>query len=179
MPALMRSSLLFLALSPAAFGGMASACDSAPETRVARAVEFISIWESRQTDLLDTITTSGAVYRDTPNLHDYVGADIASYFNHVHGWSDDTRITIQAASATPCGAIVEWTVSGIQARAIGDRMPWASNRPWQFEGVTVFSFEDDRISRAVDYYDVATFMAQIGFAFHPPVPDPSPEGGPD
>ena len=60
------------------------------------------------------------------------------------------------------GAVGEWLVAGVQARAMGDFVPLATGREVALNGVTIIEVEGGRIRRAADYLDTAPLVLQLG-----------------
>jgi steroid delta-isomerase-like uncharacterized protein len=61
--------------------------------------------------------------------------------------------------ADDCAA-TEWLSEGIQTGPLGD-LP-ASGNSFRLRGVSILVFRDGKIASVTDYYDMRTFLAQLG-----------------
>ena len=57
-------------------------------------------------------------------------------------------------------AVLEWEMSGTQRGEFDGLEP--GDQPFRVRGVTVFSFEDERISRCSDYWNLGDVRRQLG-----------------
>ena len=57
---------------------------------------------------------------------------------------------------------MEWVWRGRQTKDFPS-LP-ATNKPFQVRGATVVEFQDGKIGRDSDYWDLATYMKQVGLA---------------
>lgn len=64
------------------------------------------------------------------------------------------------AAADGKSGAMEWIMRGRQTRDLPG-LP-ATNKPFEVRGATVVEFTDGRISRDSDYWDLATYMKQVG-----------------
>jgi len=148
-------SLLLLALA------------TGPTTRHAEpgplAVDLMKMWETGDTSLLEAITTPDVVYDDIPNGEQFRGPDgVARYIRHVHAWASGIEIEVLRLHAGPDFAVAEWRMRGVQDRPIGGRVPVATGRRFELNGLTLVEVRDGRIHRAADYIDVLGFVLQLG-----------------
>jgi steroid delta-isomerase-like uncharacterized protein len=128
-----------------------------------RARELMTVWETGDTQPLDTMLADSAVYDDYPNGEQYRGkTGIAEYVAHVHGWASGRRFDVTRVSGSPSTAVVEWVMHGVQDRPIGTRVAIATNRTFELHGATIVEVRDGRITRAADYMDVLGFVLQLG-----------------
>jgi len=57
-------------------------------------------------------------------------------------------------------AATEWVSEGIQTGRIGD-LP-ASGNSFRLRGASILGFRDGKIATVTDYYDMSTFLRQLG-----------------
>jgi len=128
-----------------------------------RVRQFMRIWETGDTGVLDDIASPDVVYDDVPNGERFEGLDgVRRYVGHVHAWASQVKITVVAVHSGLDAAVAEWVMRGIQDRPIPGRIPVATNRPFELKGATLVELRDGRITRAADYIDVLGFVIQLG-----------------
>jgi len=141
----------------------AAACAPRHPAAVDLAAELMAVWESGQTQALDTLLSDSVVYDDFPNSTAYHGiAEVRQYVEHVHGWARDIRFRLSRIEGTDTSAVAEWVMNAVQDRPIGRRVPVATMRPVEIHGVTLVSARGGRIVRAADYLDALGFVLQLG-----------------
>jgi len=69
-------------------------------------------------------------------------------------------------------AMTEWLIEGTQtgpaATPYGELAP--SGRAFRLCGASILIFREGKIARVTDYYDMATFLKQLGGSFQLPKP---------
>lgn len=124
---------------------------------------LMQAWETGDTARLDRLFVVDAVYDDVANDHRFAGvSEIRGYVEHVHSWASDVSITITDVHAGPAHEVAEWIMEGVQDRPIPQRVTVATGRRFQIRGATLVEVEDERIIRAADYLDVASFALHLG-----------------
>jgi steroid delta-isomerase-like uncharacterized protein len=96
----------------------------------------------------------GAVSKGRPALRDFA----SSVFNGFTDLKFERKTRFVSADGR-VGAI-EWVFRGRQVRDFPG-MP-ATNQPFEVRGSSVVEFRDGKISRNSDYWDLATYMRQVG-----------------
>jgi ketosteroid isomerase-like protein len=128
-----------------------------------RARELMAVWETGDTQPLDTMLADSAVYDDYPNGEQYRGtASIAEYVAHVHSWASNIRFDLTRVAGGPSTAVVERVMHGVQDRPIGTRVAIGTNRTIELRKATIVEVRNGRITRAADYMDVLGFVLQLG-----------------
>lgn len=124
---------------------------------------LMDVWESGETNEIHEIFHNDATYDDYPNNTQYKGLnEISGYIKHVHSWASNVVIHINSIHSGDSSAIAEWEMSMIQNRPIGNRVPVATGKSIKLNGVTIIEMSSDKIMRAADYIDVASFVLQLG-----------------
>jgi steroid delta-isomerase-like uncharacterized protein len=77
-------------------------------------------------------------------------------------WAPGFRVTMLSLIIGTDAAATEWLTEGIQAGPIGD-LP-ASGNSFRPRGASIFAFRDGKIFKVTDYYDMGTFLRQLGGA---------------
>jgi len=134
---------------------------SASAERLGR--ELMSIWESGASERLGEIVAVEAVYDENVEGARYEGPNgFARYVGHVHGWASDVKIRIDRVTVGPGHAYLEWQMSALQDRPIGDRVPVGTGRRVAIAGATLVETRDGRIVRASDHLDALGFVLSLG-----------------
>lgn len=108
-----------------------------------------------------------AVYRDVPNGRAIRGLDrIAGFVGHPRKWAPDFRLAVHRIVGTRPWIVAQWVMTGHQRKRLRFLPP--TGRAFKVEGLTLIKVEGDKITEAIDYYDVATFLKHLGVRFRPP-----------
>jgi len=125
--------------------------------------EWAVVWSSSDVEKLLALFTDDVVFEDVTlgavnhgrnALRDFATAVFAAF--------EDLKFELKSrvvASDGKSGAI-EWTWRGRQTKDLPG-LP-ATNKPFEVRGATVVEFADGKISRDSDYWDLATYMKQVG-----------------
>jgi steroid delta-isomerase-like uncharacterized protein len=159
----MRHTLLaFLAVLALVGGG--SATRSADSQALERVLDQWAVsWSSGDVDkLLPLFTddvryedvTLGDVYQGKPALRDFAATTFGAYA--------DLKIELKSRLVAADGrsGAMEWISRGRQTKDLPG-LP-ATNKTFEVRGATVVEFTDGKISRNSDYWDLATYMKQVG-----------------
>ena len=74
----------------------------------------------------------------------------------------DAELKLVRASVHNGHGTIEWTFSGT------DKGVFKTGKKFSVRGVSVIDVRDGKISRSLDFYDVATIMRQVGVLPNPP-----------
>lgn len=142
----------------------ANACVSGEPTAEEQVQALMEVWRTGDVAVLDSILAPDVVYDDLPNSTQYEGRDeVRGYVDHVHGWAGAVTLDIVRVAGNDRDAVAEWVMRGVQDSPIPGRVPVATQRPFEIDGVTLVTLDDEgRISRAADYMDVLGFVLQLG-----------------
>jgi len=138
--------------------------DSADTSVLEHAVDQWAIaWSSGNVDKLLLLFTDDVYYEDVPfgvvntgkeALRNFAMAAMGAF----PGMTFEVKSRVVASNGT-AGAF-EWIWRGKQAKDFPG-LP-ATNMPFQIRGVAVVEFRDAKISRCLDYWDLTTYMKQVG-----------------
>jgi len=159
----MRHTLLaFLAVLALVGGG--SATRSADSQALERVLDQWAVsWSSGDVDkLLPLFTddvryedvTFGAVNQGKNALRDFAATTFGAFA--------DLKFELKSRLVAADGrsGAMEWTWRGRQTKDLPG-LP-ATNKTFEVRGATVVDFTDGKISRNSDYWDLATYMKQVG-----------------
>lgn len=123
--------------------------------------ELYAAWSLHQLEKIDAIFTDDVVYEDVASGEVHRGTEaIKQLLRAVYAWAPDYRVTKTSLIVANDTAATEWLSEGIQTGPIGD-LP-ASGNSFRLRGVSFLTFRDGKIASVTDYYDMATFLTQLG-----------------
>ena len=136
--------------------------------------ELYSAWSLHEPDRIDAIFADDATYEDVAGGHVSRGKlEIKQLLRAVLAWAPNFRTTMTSLTVANDTATTEWTIEGTQtgpaqAGFVGE-LP-ASGRTFRLRGASILVFRSGRIAGVRDYYDMATFLRQLGGTFVAPRP---------
>jgi steroid delta-isomerase-like uncharacterized protein len=127
--------------------------------------EWTAAWSSNDVPRLLRIFTEDVHYEDVP-----LGAvsrgkpALAGFATGVFDGFTDLKFERKSrfVSADGRSGAIEWVFRGRQTRDFPG-IP-ATNKPFEVRGSSVVEFRDGKISRNSDYWDLATYLRQVGLA---------------
>jgi steroid delta-isomerase-like uncharacterized protein len=120
-------------------------------------------WSSNDVEKVLLLFTDNVVYEDVTfgavnhgrnALRDFATSTFAAF--------KDLKFELKSRVVAGDGksGAMEWTWRGRQTKDFPG-LP-ATNKPFEVRGATVVEFSDGKISRDSDYWDLATYMKQVG-----------------
>jgi len=123
--------------------------------------ELYAAWSLHQLERIDAIFTHDAAYEDVAADQVYRGTEeIKQLLRAAYAWAPDFRVTMKSLIVAADCAATQWVSEGIQTGPIGD-LP-ASGNSFRLRGASILTFRDGKIASVTDYYDMATFLTQLG-----------------
>jgi steroid delta-isomerase-like uncharacterized protein len=122
-------------------------------------------WSSSDSEMLMPLFTDNIVYEDVTfgsvnrgktALRDFATATFGAFADLKF------ELTSRMVAADGKSGAMEWVWRGRQTKDFPG-LP-ATNKPFEVRGATIVQFNDGRISRNSDYWDLATYMKQVGLA---------------
>jgi steroid delta-isomerase-like uncharacterized protein len=123
--------------------------------------EWLQSWSAHDLDGVLRLLTPDGVFEDvTMGAVNRSGAEVRAFGEgFLSGFPDVTfTATSRFSNGTRGGA--EWVMRGTH-RGDLPGMP-ATGKRIEIRGVSMFEFAEDRIRRCTDYWDMATFLRQLG-----------------
>jgi steroid delta-isomerase-like uncharacterized protein len=163
----MRQHVRFLAAFIALVGACATtswAGDPVDTAALEHMLEQLSAaWSSGDVDKLLRLFTDDVLYEDVTFGAVNQGKEAlrtfaTAGFDAFPGWSFEVKSRL-VASDGKWGAS-EWVWRGKQTKDMPG-LP-ATNRPFEVRGASIVEFRDGKISRCSDYWDLTTYMKQVG-----------------
>jgi len=123
--------------------------------------ELYTAWSLHQPERIDLIFTDDAVYEDVAGGQIVRGKEaIKQLLRAAYAWAPDFRVAMKSLIVADNTAATEWVSEGIQTGPIGE-LP-ASGNSFQLRGASILNFQNGKIAKVTDYYDMATFLRQLG-----------------
>ena len=123
--------------------------------------ELYAAWSLHEPERIDAIFAEDAAYEDVAGAQLVRGKEAVKELLRVaYAWAPDFRVTMKSLIVAGDTATTEWVSEGIQTGPIGD-LP-ASGNSFRLRGASVLTFRDGKIAKVTDYYDMATFLRQLG-----------------
>ena len=143
---------LALPCSAAAAGSKSKA-----EAGTALAEKWIAAWNSHDPDKFLPLFTNDIFYEDVAFGEVAHGAAelLKFYLSEVEG-IPDLALKLDRANIHNGHGTIEWTFSGT------DKGVYKTGKKFSVRGVSVIDLRDGKISRNLDFYDLATVMRQVG-----------------
>lgn len=163
-----RSVFLFAALMVLLCGGVttSSAGESADTAALGQVLDKYGVaWSSGDSNKLLLLFTEDVIYEDVPFGAVNRGSDAlrnfaTGVFDAFPGITFEVKSRI-VASDGKWGAL-EWVMRGKQAKDLPG-LP-ATNTPFEIRGSSIVEFRDGKVSRCSDYWDLATYLKQVGLS---------------
>jgi steroid delta-isomerase-like uncharacterized protein len=130
--------------------------------------EYLDVWATRSGTRIVEWMTEDCVYEDVTLGEVHKGrADIAAFIDSMgQDLSDDYRLDLVAAASTEDDYHVEWVLKGTHN---GPHGPFpATGKAFEIRGVSVGTRAGGKIQANRDYWDMASFLRQVGLAPAPP-----------
>ena len=121
------------------------------------AENWISAWNSHDPDKLTAIFTADVMYEDVPfSAVNQGSAELRKFAASEFEGVPDLRVELANSSIQGGHGSIEWTFSGTDAGI------FKTGKKFSVRGVSIVTVKNGKISRNIDYYDVATLMKQVG-----------------
>ena len=121
------------------------------------AESWISAWNSHDPDKLTAAFTPDVTYEDVPfGAVNHGSAELRKFAASEFEGSPDLHVELASSSIEGEHGSIEWTFSGTDAGM------FKTGKKFSVRGVSIVTVKNGKISRNIDYYDVATLMKQVG-----------------
>jgi steroid delta-isomerase-like uncharacterized protein len=134
--------------------------------------ELYAAWSLHEPDRIDAIFSDDAVYEDVAGGQVVRGkAEIKNLLRAAFGFAPDFRVTMTSLAIAGDTCTTEWVIEGTQTgpAQVGRLGEFAaSGRAFRLRGASILVTRGDRIVRVTDYYDMATFVRQLGASITAP-----------
>jgi steroid delta-isomerase-like uncharacterized protein len=118
-------------------------------------------WSAHDMERLLPLFTDDVVYEDvTMGVVNRGRAELRAFGEGFISGFPDVTFELRSSFANGVGGGAEWVMRGTHKGDLPG-MP-ATGRRVEVRGATIFEFAGDRIRRCSDYWDMATFLKQLG-----------------
>ena len=127
-----------------------------------RAIEqHWAYWSAHDMDRLLSLFTDDAVYEDvTMGAVNRGPAQLRAFGEGFFGGFPDVTFELKSSFANGSSGGAEWIMRGTHTGDLPG-MP-ATRKRMEVSGASIFEFAGDKIRRCSDYWDMATFLKQLG-----------------
>jgi steroid delta-isomerase-like uncharacterized protein len=118
-------------------------------------------WSAHDIDKLVSLFTDDCVYEDVPfGAVNHGKAELKGFAERIFAVFHDFKIELASGFIAGDWAGAEWTMSGTHK---GD-LPGtpATGKPFSVRGSTICELREGKIKRNSDYWDLVTFLKQVG-----------------
>ena len=127
------------------------------------AEKWIAAWNSHNPDKILPLFTDDVFYEDVAfGEASHGSAELRKFAASEFEGIPDLELKLVRAGIHNGHGTIEWTFSGT------DKGVFKTGKKFSVRGVSVIDMRDGRISRNLDFYDVATIMRQVGVLPTPP-----------
>jgi steroid delta-isomerase-like uncharacterized protein len=129
----------------------------------ALAEKWIAAWNSHNPDKMLPLFTNDIVYEDVAfGEVSHGSAELRKFAASEFEGVPDLELKLVRADIHSGHGTIEWMFSGT------DKDVFKTGKKFSVRGVSVIDMRDGKISRNLDFYDVATIMRQVGVLPTPP-----------
>jgi steroid delta-isomerase-like uncharacterized protein len=126
-----------------------------PDAAVAE--KWIAAWNSHNPDKMLALFTDDIVYEDVAfGEVSHGSAELRKFAASEFEGVPDLELKLLRADIRGGHGTIEWTFSGT------DKGVFKTGKKFSVRGVSVIEMRNGKISRNLDFYDVATIMRQVG-----------------
>ena len=131
--------------------------EAASEANSVVAEKFIAAWNSHDPDKFLAAFTDDVFYEDVTFAEVSHGkAELRKFAVSEYDGVPDLELKLVHASIQNGHGTIEWTFSGT------DKGVYKTGKKFTVRGVSVVDVRGGKVSRSLDFYDVATVMRQVG-----------------
>jgi steroid delta-isomerase-like uncharacterized protein len=124
-------------------------------------VEHWAAWSAHDMERVLALFTEGLVYEDvTMGAVNRSAAELRAFGEGFFAGFPDVTFEVRSSFANGTSGAAEWMMRGTHQGDLSG-MP-ATGRRVEVRGASIFEFAGDRIRRCSDYWDMATFLKQLG-----------------
>ncbi|HZQ56966.1 MAG TPA: ester cyclase [Acidimicrobiales bacterium] len=130
--------------------------------------QYIEAWSTRDSARIVEWMANDCVYEDVTLGETHTGRDqIATFIDRMTTeFSDDFTFDLAGAASTDSHYWAEWVLTGTHNGSAGAVPP--TGKTFAIRGVSVGTREGGKIKANRDYWDMASFLVQVGLAPPPP-----------
>jgi len=159
----LNCAILLATLVLTAIASAAAADGKSTDPNAALAEKWIAAWNSHNPDKMLSLFTDDIVYEDVAfGEVSHGSAELRKFAASEFDAIPDLELKPLRANIHGGHGTIEWMFSGT------DKDVFKTGKKFSVRGVSVIDMRDGKISRNLDFYDVATIMRQVGVLPTPP-----------
>ncbi|GAC1516569.1 MAG: hypothetical protein NVS1B4_12220 [Gemmatimonadaceae bacterium] len=117
----------------------------------------IAAWNSHDAAAVVALYTADVVYEDVPfGVVNHGTEELRVFAQSFFDMVPDFRVELVGSAVSDEHGYFEWIISGTDVGI------FRTGKTFRVRGTSVIDVRGDRISRTVDYYDLATLLRQVG-----------------
>jgi len=118
-------------------------------------------WSSHDVDHLLSLFTDDCLYEDvTFGVANHGKAELRAFADGIFAVFPDFKVELTTRFSAGDWAVMEWTISGTHKGDLPGMS--ATNKTFSIRGATIIELRSGKIKRNSDYWDLATFLKQVG-----------------
>jgi steroid delta-isomerase-like uncharacterized protein len=123
--------------------------------------EYLTTWNTHDLDKMASFFTDDCVYENLASGHVYRGKDsLKAWAKMSFDAIPDFKLDVTSLFVSGDWVACEWVMTGTQTGNAPD-LP-ATGKSFSVRGSTIAQLKDGKILRNADYWDLATFLRQLG-----------------
>jgi len=125
------------------------------------AKDYIGAWNSRDVDKIASFFTDDCVYDDVAfGMVARGKKEINDFLKVTFVWSPDLKFELKSFFGAGGRTATEWVMTGTHAGELPG-IP-ATGKSFSVRGVSISELREGKISRNTDYYNLVSFLQQVG-----------------
>lgn len=123
--------------------------------------EYLATWNTHDLDKIVSFFTDDCVYENLAREQTYRGKDeLKAWANGAFVGIPDFKLEVKSLFVSGDWAACEWVMTGTQTGDLPG-LP-ATGKSFSVRGSTIVQLKGGKILRNSDYWDMATFLSQLG-----------------
>lgn len=124
--------------------------------------DYLKAWNSHDINKILSFFTDDCVYEDAAlGAVNHGKKELGAFANSVFTDMPDFKLEIKSAFVAGDWAGSEWVMIGTHAHSSFAKIP-ATGKHFSVRGASITELRQGKISRNTDYWNMATFMQQVG-----------------
>lgn len=124
--------------------------------------ECVAAWSAHDMARVAALFTDDCTYEDVATGEVNRGhEELIQFGEGIFAAAPDVTYRIESAIAVGDRGFAEWVMAGTHTGELSGFPPPNGGR-FRVRGASAYQVRDDRLSRCSDYWDVATFLRQVG-----------------
>lgn len=124
--------------------------------------EYFAAWNAHDVEKIASFFTDDLAYEHVPRGETYRSKDqLKAWVKASFDAIPDFKLDITSLFASGDLLACEWVMTGTDTHPLSPDAP-ATGKSFSVRGTTIAQMKDGKIQREADYWDLATFLRQLG-----------------